>query len=105
MLQAEDTVIRIEIKAKVLESLFAQGILCAADLRCLDTNSKNQVRQLCLQSCAQNLCQKGLQSHQQELNLSSNETEIYYHLVFEDFNHAYDTNGRHKQQQISTKPR
>lgn len=82
MLKLENSKVRIEIDAKLLADLFAQGILCAADLRCLDTISKNQVRQLCLQSCAKNLCQKGLQSDIDEPNLCSNEIETYYHLVF-----------------------
>jgi hypothetical protein len=97
MLKVENSKVRVEIDAQLLADLFAQRVLCAADLRCLDTLSKHQVRQLCLQSCAENLCQKGLQSSKQEPNLGGNEIEIYYHLVSKEFNHANDTNCRHRQ--------
>jgi hypothetical protein len=43
--------IRIEISNEKLLRLLDQGMLCAADFRCLDCDSKNGVREICLRSC------------------------------------------------------
>ncbi len=47
--------IQIEIDKDKLMHLFEQGVLCAADFRCLTTESKQQVSQLCLTSCSKRL--------------------------------------------------
>mgnify|MGYP000011752421 CR=1 FL=1 len=44
--------IRVEIAAATLLPLLAGGQVCAADLRCLDGESKQHLRRLCIQSCA-----------------------------------------------------
>jgi hypothetical protein len=43
--------VRLEISAKKLLSLLDAGALCAADLRCLDCESKHCVREICLRNC------------------------------------------------------
>lgn len=45
-------VVQLEIEIEKLEFLFSNGDLCAADFRCLNFESKNLVRNLCLKSCA-----------------------------------------------------
>lgn len=47
--------IQIEIDKDKLQYLFELGVLCAADFRCLDSDSKQQVTQLCLTNCAKRL--------------------------------------------------
>ncbi|MBB1271508.1 MULTISPECIES: hypothetical protein [Psychromonas] len=47
--------IQIEIDKDKLLYLFEQGVLCAADFRCLNGESKQAVSQLCLTNCAKRL--------------------------------------------------
>jgi len=47
--------IQIEIDKDKLMYLFELGVLCAADFRCLTTESKQQVSQLCLSNCSKHL--------------------------------------------------
>lgn len=47
--------IQLEIDKDKLMHLFEQGVLCAADFRCLTSESKQQVTQLCLTNCAKRL--------------------------------------------------
>jgi len=47
--------IQIDIEKDKLMHLFEQGVLCAADFRCLNVESKQQVSQLCLTSCGKRL--------------------------------------------------
>lgn len=55
--------VNIAIPAEKLAKLIQQGQLCAADFSCLDTESKQQVWQLCLWSCKQRVhCSKVCQS-------------------------------------------
>ncbi|UQB42179.1 hypothetical protein JX580_11060 [Thiomicrospira microaerophila] len=44
-------------EAKLIE-LFRLGVLCAADLHCLDTASRDKVQQACLSTCALALCEQ-----------------------------------------------
>lgn len=46
---------RLELSSELLSRLLQQGLLCPADFRCLDSQSKNQVMDLCLQQSAQTL--------------------------------------------------
>ncbi len=46
------TVVQLEVGIEKLESLFAKGELCAADIRCLNCDSKKSIWNLCLKSCA-----------------------------------------------------
>jgi hypothetical protein len=45
-------VVQLEIDADKLESLFASGALCVADMRCLNATSKASIWKMCLNSCA-----------------------------------------------------
>tara|TARA_R110001592_G_scaffold197056_2_gene444931 strand:+ start:3291 stop:3488 length:198 start_codon:yes stop_codon:yes gene_type:complete len=47
--------IHIEIDKDKLMYLFEQGVLCAADFRCLNSESKQAVSKLCLTSCSKRL--------------------------------------------------
>lgn len=47
--------IQIEIDKDKLMHLFEQGVLCAADFRCLNSESKQEVSKLCLTSCSKRL--------------------------------------------------
>jgi hypothetical protein len=44
--------LRVEITAARLLHLLAGGQVCAADFRCLDCESEQCLRRLCIQSCA-----------------------------------------------------
>lgn len=46
---------QIEIGLNKLERLFNEGHLCAAEIRCLNAQSKKKVWGLCLSSCAKSL--------------------------------------------------
>ena len=43
--------IRLEMESGALYRLLVSGVLCAADFRCLDCESKTCVWRLCLMSC------------------------------------------------------
>jgi len=43
--------VNLSISVEKLAALFQAGHLCAADLNCLDHESKQQIWQLCLWSC------------------------------------------------------
>jgi len=47
--------IQLEIDKNKLLKLFEQGVICAADFRCLNPTSKQHVMQLCLKNCAKRL--------------------------------------------------
>jgi hypothetical protein len=49
--------VQIEVDVEKLAYLFSIGVLCAADLRCLNRTSKNRVWALCLKICL-NSCVK-----------------------------------------------
>lgn len=53
----------IEISAEKINTLLAQGIICAADIRCLDVSSKHCLKELCLATCLYNKhsCQQNAQ--------------------------------------------
>ena len=53
--QAFDRLLQIEIPLEKIESLFSQGLICAADFRCLNLHSKETVRKLCKQACSKHL--------------------------------------------------
>ncbi|WP_006460089.1 hypothetical protein [Thiomicrospira aerophila] len=48
--------IHLALSEAKLAELFRLGVLCAADVDCLDVASRDQVQRLCLQTCAQQLC-------------------------------------------------
>ncbi|AEG32383.1 hypothetical protein [Thiomicrospira cyclica] len=48
--------IHLALSEAKLAELFRLGVLCAADVDCLDVTSRDQVQRLCLQTCAQQLC-------------------------------------------------
>ena len=47
--------VQIEIGSEVLEKLFEDGALCAADFRCLNNRTKICIRAICLRNCARQL--------------------------------------------------
>ena len=50
--------VQLEIPVDKLAALFNAGVICVADLHCLNTQSKNIVRDLCKKACARQLqCQ------------------------------------------------
>lgn len=50
--EAENSdVLYIEISSEKINALLAQRLICAADIRCLDTNSKQCLKNLCLKTC------------------------------------------------------
>jgi hypothetical protein len=51
-MKKENQHLRVEITAATLLPLLAGGQVCAADFRCLDCESKQCLRRLCMQSCA-----------------------------------------------------
>ena len=50
--------VQIELDVEKLAYLFSIGVLCAADLRCLNQTSKKRVWALCLESCLNITCTK-----------------------------------------------
>lgn len=50
----EIEMLRFEISSKKLNTLFLNRQICAADIRCLDTNSKQCLKKLCLKTCLRN---------------------------------------------------
>ena len=49
-----DNVIRFEISTEKMNELLVQRQICAADIRCLDANSKQCLKNLCLKTCLYN---------------------------------------------------
>lgn len=49
--------VRVAIPVTLLRGLIGQGLVCAADLQCLDTASRDRLRRLCLECCS--LCPAG----------------------------------------------
>lgn len=47
--------LQVEIDPEKVLELLNAGVLCAADLRCLDAKSKDTLWQLCLHSCTARL--------------------------------------------------
>ncbi len=48
---SKQTTLRIEIDPCTLAKILRSRNIAAADIRCLDTHSKQQLRRLCLQAC------------------------------------------------------
>ena len=49
--KSPEKAVNLSISVEKLAALFQAGHLCAADLNCLDNESKQQIWQLCLWSC------------------------------------------------------
>ncbi len=47
-------ILRFEISSEKMDELLIQRQICAADIRCLDTNSKQCLKKLCLKNCLYN---------------------------------------------------
>ena len=47
--------VRVEIAEETLARLLTAGQVCAAELRCLDCQSKQCLWRICLESCARSL--------------------------------------------------
>ena len=50
----QDATVKVEISMQLLAQFIEQGLLCVADLKCLDPDSRNQIKKLCLSVCARN---------------------------------------------------
>ncbi len=46
-------IVRIEISSEKMNTLLADRLICAADVRCLDRKSKQCIQALCLNTCLQ----------------------------------------------------
>ncbi|MEC4724011.1 hypothetical protein HWQ46_00395 [Shewanella sp. D64] len=70
--------VNLSISADKLAKLIQAGDICAADFRCLDSDSKQIVWQLCLLCCSQRVgCLKPCsQSCSQSINFSSKPDSI-----------------------------
>ena len=51
----EEDLLQLEISRDKLALLFESGLICAAEIRCLTAESKQQVSALCLSSCAKRI--------------------------------------------------
>lgn len=67
--------LRFEISSKKMNELLVQRQICAADIRCLDTNSKQCLKKLCLNTCLF----KPASQHQDELNLPDSLVRIEHY--------------------------
>lgn len=47
--------VQLELDLDKLALLFESGLICAAEIRCLTAQSKQQVSDLCLSSCAKKI--------------------------------------------------
>lgn len=54
--------VQIEVDVEKLTSLFISGVLCAADVRCLNRASKDRIWALCLRSCFNGCAKKAKSS-------------------------------------------
>ena len=54
-LRGDGTTVQLEIGAHKLQQLMASGALCAEDLRCLNSSSRESVKVLCLKACSQRI--------------------------------------------------
>lgn len=43
--------IQIEIGAATISGLIARGVICVADVRCLNRDSKERLKEICLDTC------------------------------------------------------
>ncbi|GIU26415.1 hypothetical protein L2719_03950 [Shewanella schlegeliana] len=60
--------LNIRISEQKIAQLISQGVLCAADFNCLDSETKQAVWQLCLWSCQKRIhCDKQCQQECQKL--------------------------------------
>ncbi|MDG6777938.1 hypothetical protein QCB44_04370 [Thiomicrorhabdus sp. zzn3] len=47
---------KVEMDARVLEVLFKSGLVHPSDVRCLDHETKDAVKQMCLELCQPSRC-------------------------------------------------
>lgn len=60
MAASGEKMVRVELSADILNRLLASGQVCAADLRCLDCESKKCIWRLCLVNCTDGREQRGI---------------------------------------------
>jgi hypothetical protein len=68
---SSDNNLRFEISAEKMNELLAQRQICETDIRCLDSNSKQCLKNLCLKTCLYN-------SNSQQRENSNIPTPKYY---------------------------
>ena len=49
---SDEETVKLAVPLAIVERLLSDGHLCAADVRCLDPESKRCMHRLCLQACA-----------------------------------------------------
>ena len=52
----QNSLIKLSLSEQKLAELFRLGVMCAADLNCSDTQSRDAIQRLCLQTCVKGLC-------------------------------------------------
>lgn len=55
--------IGLKLSQHKLMQLFRMGVLCGADIQCLDIEDRDFIKQLCLQTCSEKLCAHCEHSH------------------------------------------
>lgn len=48
--------VQVEISAKHIERLILDGHLCASQVKCLNSESKQKIWQMCLNICGKKMC-------------------------------------------------
>jgi hypothetical protein len=51
----EKNLVQLELSLEKLALLFENGLICAAEIRCLTADSKQKISDLCLRSCAKRI--------------------------------------------------
>lgn len=70
-------ILRFEISSEKMNELLAQRQICAADIRCLDANSKKCLKNLCLKVCLDNVTYSNQVPRMvNEFNLSDSHLQI-----------------------------
>lgn len=49
--EEDEVILKLEIKRSTLKRLLETNQVCASDFRCLDCITKQQIKNLCLQTC------------------------------------------------------
>ena len=53
-----EKMVNLKLSQQKLMQLFRMGVLCAADIQCLDTEDRDVIQKLCLQTCSEKMCAK-----------------------------------------------
>lgn len=75
----QNSLINLSLSEQKLAELFRLGVLCAADLNCSDTQSRDAIQRLCLQTCVEGLCSQC--PHQAQCHNRHNMTFMASNLI------------------------